>query len=283
MSSHYLPLRPRACLSGHEGSAIFAVALLSSIHVAVTLSRERCCIHTLGNGVVSQSFRPPLDILDLQDGGDLSISTRFAQTPALAISVQGYIITVCETTIEPTQGSARTVVTLNLFTLNGVSIGSKPLENWRGVPYKMYCTPDGTTLIVCSGRGATFHRISAFQPLEFVDEFQVSESDDLMNFPNISARDIDFGPALNRPVVAAAACSYGELRLHALPGISAWSERYKKSGLTQSVGGALATPARRITSAVRDGLGFGQNFINAESSVENKPERSFFGLSFRKG
>ena len=274
MSSHYLPLRPRACLFGHEGSSIQAVALSSSIHVAVTVSTEKCCVHAIGNGVVSGSFGPPQDVLDMKDCDDLTVTTTFAETSALAISVQGFIIAVCETSIARTEGSTRTVVTLNLFTLEGKSMGSKPLESWRGVPHKMYCTPDGTTLVVCCGRGVTFHRVSTCQPLEYLDEFQVSESDDLMLFPNISAWDIDFGPALNRPVVAAAACSYGALRLHALPGISAWSERYKKSGISQTVGGALATPARRISDAVRGGFGF------AQKATERG---GFLGMSFRKG
>lgn len=269
MSSHYLPLRPRLRLQGHQGCKLLAVALCSSIHVAVTLSSMKCCIHSLGNGALSRTFGPPDETFDIPGGDDVRFSTEFADTSALAVSVQGYVITVCETTIHSSNLPYRKVVSLNLFSIEGVFLGSTPLESWRGVPHKLYCTPDGTTVMVCCGRGITMHRLSAWQPLKFLDEFQVTESDDFGSSLS-SAWDIDLGPALNRPVVAVAACSGGALRLHALPGISAWSERNKKSGLTQTVGIALATPARRITSVVREGIGFGRQLAGMGRDIQRE-------------
>jgi hypothetical protein len=113
--------------------------------------------------------------------------------------------------------------------------------------------------MVCSGRGVTIHRLSAFRPLEIIEEWQITESDDF-DLPESlpAAWDLDLGPSLNRPVVAAAACSNGALRLHALPGISEWSERHRKGALSQTVGSALAMPARRLHSAMREGLGLGR-------------------------
>lgn len=257
MSSQYLPLRPRVRLQGHGGAKVVAVALCTAIHVAATLSSGKCCLHSTGNGALIRSFGPPADTIDMQDSDDVRLITKFADTAALVVSVQGFVVTVCETTIHSRTNPDRTLVTLHLFTIEGVSLGSTPLEGWRGLPRKMHCTPDGTTVMVCCGRGVTMHRLSACQPLEFLDEFQVTESDDFGS-SLCAAWDIDLGPALNRPVVAVAACSGGALRLHALPGISAWSERHKKSGLSQTVGSALATPARRLNRAVRDGLGFGR-------------------------
>jgi len=258
MSSHYLPLRPRARLSGHEGSKICAVALCSTIHVALTLSANRCCLHSVGNGNIIRSFGPPVDTLDF-DASDGTVKTKFADTPAVAVSVQGFIVAVCESSFESTSGSMRTVTTLNLFNLEGISLGSKPLEGWRGFPRKIQCTPDGTAVLVCCGRGVTIHRLSSLQPLDVLDEFVITETDDLTSGQSVpTAFDVDLGPSLNRPVVAAAACSSGVLRLHALPGISIWSERHKKSGLSQTVGSALSKPARRLNRAVREGLGLGR-------------------------
>lgn len=293
MSSHFLPLRPRVRLQGHFGSPIYAVSLCSAINVAATISSNKCCLHAIGNGTLIRSFGPPSDTIELRDREDLKLVTKFAKTPALALSVQGFIVTVCETTIQSESGSDRNVITLHLFTIEGVSIGSKPLESWRGLPHKMHCTPDGTTVMVCCGRGVTFHRLSACQPLEFLDEFQVTESDDFGSAPSCTAWDVDLGPALNRPVVAAAACSEGALRLHALPGISEWSERHKKSGLSQAVGTALKTPARKLKTAVKDGLSFGQKFAGmgrdlqkeVSSDVKEKGVGGFLGnvmSSFRK-
>ena len=269
MSSHYLPLRPRLRLQGHQGSNLLAVALCSSIHIAVTLSSMKCCIHSLGNGSLSRTFGPPHETFDIPGGDDIRFSTEFANTSALAVSVQGFVIAVCETTIHSSNLPYRKVVSLNLFSVEGVFLGSTPLESWRGVPHKLYCTPDGTTVMVCCGRGVTIHRLSAWQPLKFLDEFQVTESDDFGSSLS-SAWDIDLGPALNRPVVAVASCSGGALRLHALPGISAWSERNKKSGLTQTVGIALATPARRITNVVREGIGFGRQLAGMGRDIQRE-------------
>lgn len=292
MSSHFLPMRPRVHLRGHGGEPVVAVALCSTINLAATVSPTSCCLYSTSNGALINSFGPPADTISTADSGDVATETRFAQTSAIALSVQGYVVTVCETTLSSSSGSERTVFTLHLFSTEGVSLGSKPLESWRGVPKKMYCTPDGTTLMVCSGRGVTTHRLSAYQPLEFLDEFQVADVDDFSSSTESIAWDLDLGPALNRPVVAAAGCSAGALRLHALPGISAWSEKYKKTTISKSVGSALSTPAKKLSSVVRDGLGFGQRIAGVgrelkrevESDVKERGVGGFLGnVMFGKG
>lgn len=291
MSSHYLPLRPRVQLQGHNGKKVCAVALCSTLHVAATLSTEKCCLYSIGNGTLIRSFGPPLDTLDLASSDTLKVTTKFADTPALALSVQGFVVTVCRTTIfNAASDSTRNVVTLHLFTMEGVSVGSTLLESWRGVPHKLSCTPDGTAVLVCGGRGVTIHRISACQPLDFIDEWHITESNDVTeSMP--AAFDFDLGPSLNRPVVAAAACSSGVLRLHALQGISSWSERHKKSGIGQTVGTALAKPAQRLKSAMRDGLGFGRQLAGmgrdigreVTSDVKERGVGGFLGsVMFRK-
>uniref|UniRef100_A0A7S3L431 BEACH domain-containing protein n=1 Tax=Amphora coffeiformis TaxID=265554 RepID=A0A7S3L431_9STRA len=263
MSSHYLPLRPRVRLGGHDGNPLFATALCSTLHIGVTLSKDRICVHSLTNGGLMRSFSPPSSVIDLPDA--VEGTTRFAETSALAVSVQGYIVAVCQSKFAPGGGSMRSVNTLVLLTIEGVCLGSKPLENWRGVPQKIQCTPDGTAAMVCAGRGVTIHRLSSIQPLDFIDELQVTETDDLSDI--VGCFDLDVGPSLHRPVCAAAACSTGALRLHALPGISAWSERNKKSGLTQTVGSALASPARRVGRAVRKGFGFGNKIVDVGREI----------------
>lgn len=261
MSSHYLPLRPRVRFGGHGGRKISAATLCSSTNIAATISRDRCCLFSIGNGALLRSFGPPPDTLDFPESDSVQVDTKFADSAALALSVQGFVITVCESVIRSQSSNGeRKIITLHLFSIEGVSLGSKPLESWRGLPHKLQCTPDGTAAMLCCGRGITIHRISACSPLEIIDEWQITESDSLgISAESIEAAfDVDFGPSLNRPVCAAAACSKGALRLHALPGISSWSERHKKSGLSQTVGTALAKPAQRINRAVRDGLGLGR-------------------------
>jgi hypothetical protein len=206
-----------------------------------------------------RSFPPPQNTLELPEA--VKTRTVFADTPALALSVQGFVVTVCQTTII---SERRIVITLELFSLEGISLGSKALESWRGVPHKITCTPDGTAITVCSGRGVTIHRLSAITPLEFIDEWHITEADELDEKTPV-AWDVDFGPSLLRPVVAAVACSSGVLRLHALPGISPWSERHKKSSMGAAVGQALSKPAQRIKTAV--GKRFGQKFVGGGKEI----------------
>ena len=291
MSSHYLPLRPRVRLGGHGGAKICAVGLNAAIHVAATVSANRCCLHSIGNGNLIRSIDPPTDTLDMPEDNDLDVVTRFADTGALAISVQGFVVTVCETQLKSRKafGKNRSVMTLHLFSLEGVSLGSRPLENWRGTPHKMQCTPDGTAVLVCSGRGVTIHRLSAITPLEFIDEWHITESDELTSSVS-QAWDVDLGPSLNRPVLAAAACSSGALRLHALAGISAYSERHKKSGLTQSISNAFARPGRRLKNTMAKGFGFGSSIVGVgkeigkevTTDVKERGVGGFLGGMFRK-
>ena len=266
MSSHYLPLRPRVRMRGHGGDKVQAVALSSAIHVCASVSANRCCIFSVGNGNMIRSFAPPQDTLELPDS--VKFKTVFADTPALALSVQGFIVTVCHTTVlsEDAPILHRDIITLHLFSLEGVSLGSKALESWRGIPHKITCTPDGTAITVCSGRGVTIHRLSAITPLEFIDEWHITEADEL-DEKTPAAWDVDFGPSLLRPVVAAAACSGGVLRLHALPGITPWSERHKKSTMGAAVGQAFSKPAQRIKTAMGKGIGLGQKFVGVGKDI----------------
>jgi hypothetical protein len=153
----------------------------------------------------------------------------------------------------------------------------------------MTCTPDGTAVLVCSGRGVTVHRLSAITPLEFIDEWHITETDELTSSVS-RAWDIDLGPSLNLPVVAAAACSNGILRLHALAGISAFSERHRKVGIGQSVGSVLAAPARRLKDAVGKGWGVGSKVAGVgkeigkeiKSDLQEKGVGGLLGNMFRK-
>ncbi len=79
--------------------------------------------------------------------------------------------------------------------------------------------------------------ISAIKPLHFIDEWQIGGDDD----SDTAAHDIDFGPSPSRPVVACAGLSSGALCIHALKGISEWSEENKKGTVTEAVGSVLGT------------------------------------------
>ena len=264
MSSHYLPLRPRIRMRGHAGAKIHAVAISSAIHICASVSAHKICIFSVGNGAMIRSWDPPTDTLEGFENDNTK--TTFADTPALSLSVQGFICTVCKTYIfNKDKEILREVITLHLFSLEGISIGSQPLESWRGTPSKITCTPDGTAVLVCGGRGVTVHRLSAIKPLDFIDEWHITETEELDDkIPQ--AFDVDFGPSLMRPIVGAVALSGGALRLHALPGINVWSERHKaRSGL--GIGHALSKPAGRLKDALGRGFGFGKSALGVGKDV----------------
>ena len=95
--------------------------------------------------------------------------TVFPDTSALALSIQGFIVTICQMTIISEE--LHTVIMLELFSLEGIiSLGSKALESWHGVPHKIMCTLDGTAITMCSGHGVTIHHLLAITPLKLIDE-----------------------------------------------------------------------------------------------------------------
>jgi WD40 repeat protein len=81
MSSHYLPLRPRIRMRGHSGSKVHAVALSSAIHICASVSQERCCIFSIGNGAMIRSWPPPKNTLPMLSP-NAKAKTIFCDTPA---------------------------------------------------------------------------------------------------------------------------------------------------------------------------------------------------------
>jgi hypothetical protein len=261
-----LPLRPRLRLGGHKGENISAVAVNSSLNLCATVSAFRCCIFNITNGTMLRSIAPPNNVSDATGIKDRAIlsETRFADSNAICITSSGFVVLVCESKYWSKDKSfQRIIVTLQLFTLEGEHIGSKALESWRGIPGKISSTYDGRAVMVCSGRGVSFHLVSAIKPLYFIDEWQIGGDEDDI----ISAHDIDFGPSPSRPgmyffnwlcfidehylisfffsltpkVVAATGLSSGALRIHALKHISEWSEENKKSSVTEAVGNVIGS------------------------------------------
>lgn len=104
-------------------------------------------------------------------------------------------------------------------------------------PKKVTATYDGQAVMVCSGRGISMHLVSAIKPLYFIDEWQIGGDEE----DTVAAHDIDFGPSPSRPVVAVTGLSSGALRIHALKGISEWSEENKKGSVSEAVGSVIGT------------------------------------------
>ena len=235
------------------------------------------------------SFCPPSDKmtghLGIRHSSSL-IETNFVETNASCITSSGYIVLAC---LSHCGNNPRRVVTLELFTLQGIHVGSKALEAWRGTPKKIRSTHDGRAVIVSGVRGVTVHYISAIRPLEFADEWQISVDDAEGN--TISAYDIDFGPSKARPVVFVAGLSSGAIRFHAAKGITAWSEENKKGSVTEVVGvvgSALSKPAMKIKTLVGSVTGTGSRVVGfgkdigreAISDVKVKGVSGFLGDVF---
>ena len=114
MSSHHLPLRPRIILNGHNGAKLSGVALCAPIQLAATVSSNKLCLHSITNGSLIRSFGPPKGVLEVY-GDEVDITTKFAEKSALAVSVQGFIVCVCENTIKLPEGRAVAIPILTSF------------------------------------------------------------------------------------------------------------------------------------------------------------------------
>ena len=306
ISSQFLPLRPRLRLGGHAGCPIHAVTVSGPLNLCASISSDRCCLFNVSNGALVRSFVPPTD------GKGDGVKVRFASCPALCLSQQGYIVVVCESvpiggkdSVSPSKKSSKSTPSLSieLYTLEGVHVGSRDVTDRRdkaayGAPYKLIPIIGGKAVMACSSRGIAVHRISAIRPLEVVDEWLLevggeedgdgSGSNSSISRGGISAFDVDFGPSLVRPVVAAAACSSGALRLHALRGISQWSEENKSKGVSAAMGNALARPAARLRNVVGGVKNIGSRFmgvskeIGKEAADEIKERGGLFGFRGRR-
>ena len=268
ISSHYWPLRPRLRMSGHGGRKIVAVAVSSSLGICVSVSHGLCCIFDIGNGSMIRKFPVPSEIHGSQHFDqvfdDDVVETVFADTSAMSVSVQGFLILVCSTHLIRGKTIVRALTSLELFTVDGLHLGSRLLEEDRGVPQKLVPTIDGRAVFVCAGGSTSLHLVSPIQPLLTMDEWRLSNDPTPANeLSQCCIHDLDFGPTVARPVVAAVGCSDGSLRLHALRGISRWSEEHQKNSMTSTVGSILNVPAQTVKNAFGGVSSFGSNFLGS--------------------
>ena len=283
ITSEFLSLRPKFRLKGHGCEGIIGVALDASLNVCVTVSRNRCCIHSLSNGTLLNTIKPPKN----PGVPFVSHTTVFAETSAVTLSKRGFLVVSCQSFPYGEDDIRKPIVTLQLFSLEGIQLGSRALDSWRGIPNKIIDFADGTLAMVSAAGGITVHRLSSLFPLEYVDEWRIFDDPDL---EHEVVFDMDLGPSRLHPVVAAAACSSGALRLHALPGISKFSEGIKKNATVALVGGALAKPAKSIKKAVGNVTGIGNRVVGfgkeigkeAITDVKDKGLGGFLGGVYDK-
>jgi hypothetical protein len=253
ISSHFWPLRPRLRVMGHAGASIRAVAISSSLGICASVSSERCCLFDIGNGAMVRNLAPPQlgscsSEIILQEG-DNAVTT-FADTSALCFSSLGFIIAVCSTKIMRQGKLIKEVTSIELFTVEGTHVSSRIVQPHEGVPSNLVPTIDGRAVFVCGGGKVSVLLVSTLQPLKLVDEWKLSTDEENNDPSKHVAYDLDFGPTIARPVVAAAACSEGALRLHALQGISKWSQENQRTSVTTAVGNVLALPAQTVKNAL---------------------------------
>lgn len=275
ISSHYWPLRPRLRMGGHGGSSVYGVAISCSLGLCVSVSSKLCCLFDIGNGAMVRNFKPPavanarhlleamaVDVAEETYEG-YEIETTFANTQALCLSTLGFVIGVCSTKFMRGDNTAKEVLSLELFTVEGRHVGSRPLPSSMGTPKKILPTVDGRAVFVCAGGGVSVHLVSSLRPLVTIDRWGVSENEQ-------AVYDVDFGPTLARPVVAAAGCSAGALRLHALRGISKWSHEHQRNTVSSAVGSVLALPAQTVKNALGGVSSFGSSFFGSAKEISKE-------------
>jgi len=269
ISSHYWPLRPRLRMMGHGGAAIFGVAISSSLGVCASVSSKLCCLFDVGNGAMIRNFTPPkqAEMGHLDTMEEHHFVTTFADTQAICLGILGFVIVVCSTKVMHGEDTLNEVLSLELYTVEGKHISSCLLEPHRGMPRKIFPTVDGRAVFVCARGGVSVHLVSSVQPLVTVDEWRLVDNVGGDTPAQQAVYDLDFGPTLSRPVVAAAGCSAGTLRLHALRGISKWSHEHQRQTVTSAVGNVLAMPAQTVKNALGGVSSFGSSFFGSAKEI----------------
>jgi hypothetical protein len=268
-------------MMGHSGSKIHGVAISSALGICASISSHRCCLFDVGNGAMTRVFPPPSAECKDHLGSNLldesaTQVTTFADTAAICLSILGYVAVVCSTKLIRGDKILDEVFSIELMTLEGVHVGSKLLDPDKGLPKKMFASVDGRAVFVCAGRGVSVCLVSSVQPLSFVDEWCLTTEDenDYNTLVHQAIHDIDFGPTISRPVVVAAGCSEGALRLHALQGISKWSHENQRNAVTSAVGSVLALPAQTIKGAIGGVAGLGSRFVGFGKEISKEAATS---------
>jgi hypothetical protein len=70
--------------------------------------------------------------------------------------------------------------------------------------------------------------------------------------------------------VAAAGCSAGALRLHALRGISKWSHEHQRNTVSSAVGSVLSLPAQTVKNALGGVSSFGSSFFGSAKEISKE-------------
>jgi hypothetical protein len=258
ISSHYWPLRPRLRMMGHGGAPIYGVSISSSLGICATVSSKLCCIFDIGNGAMIRNFMPP--------GEDM----EFADTPAVCFSRLGFLISICSTKLTEEYDCKKGVLSIELFTVEGRHVSSHQLDPLSGIPKKVFPTADGRAVFVCAEGGVSVHLVSSIQPLALVDKWNLSGAPGYSSSTEQIVYDLDFGPTISRPVVAAAGCSAGALRLHALRGISRWSHEHQRNTVSSTVGSVLALPAQTVKNALGGVSSFGSSFFGSAKEISKE-------------
>ena len=66
----YIPLQPRIRMKGHNGNKICSVAVSCRMNLCVTISKKKCCLFHLGNGLLIRTIMSPTL-------GDKKVTVRF--------------------------------------------------------------------------------------------------------------------------------------------------------------------------------------------------------------
>lgn len=269
ISSHFWPLRPRLRVTGHGGAPIYAVSISSSLGICATVSSKLCCIFDIGNGAMIRNFTPQSS-RNLVNENECEVETTFANTAAFCLSVLGFLIVVCSTKYMVGGDIVKEVFSLEMFTVEGRHVSSFQLEPLSGMPKKLYPTADGRAVFVCAEGGVSAHLVSSIRPLVVIDQWKLSGAPGFGAATEQAVYDLDFGPTISRPVVAAAGCSAGALRLHALRGISHWSQEHQRNTVSSAVGSVLALPAQTVKNALGGVSSFGSSFFGSAKEISKE-------------
>ncbi|GMI31700.1 hypothetical protein TeGR_g14162 [Tetraparma gracilis] len=215
-----LPTRPMLAFSGHNGCAITCAS--ANVHLRCIVSTStggKVCVHSLVSGALVRSWQVPGKITNI------------------LVVKRGFLVVACD--------MGETTVLL-LYTVEGVELSSKLVT---GRVTKLREIADGCAVAVCMQGAVKLLRISACMPFATMDTWGIdTHGFDMGGAGTVDVSDFDCGPdrrLSSYPAVAAAGMADGSIRIHALPGVTAWS-RTVGGSVASSVVGLVAKPVNLV-------------------------------------
>jgi len=254
---------------------ITSTAISPQLGIFLSTSQKKLCVHSL----VAD------DDSNMKAGSVLKSwlchgNYQFTDNNSCLIPKKGWVVTAvmlhgCNTTSDDNDDGNQAVApfALHVYTLSGELLLEIPLDISLGIPQSIKCTYNISSsmedvVLVCGVGGVRVYDIDVvFAANDNIDNsgkpstrVACIDSWDMESIDSATVvHDVDIGPYVlsnsnsngNASVLVAAGCSSSSLLLHAMPGISRWTEERRRRLVTDVVSNAVGRPVMAVVDAGR--------------------------------